>query len=181
MFQKRLKAGLVHVYTGEGKGKTTAALGQALRMIGRGYSVDMIQFLKGKKSGELYSSSKLEPCFKIYRLENIKKFFWTLEQEEKYALKKNIEEMYHWTQEIIKKEECDLLILDEIMGVITNQLIPVEKVCDLIQNKPKHMEMILTGRNAPQSIIDLADYVSDIKAVKHPFEKGIGAREGIEY
>lgn len=178
--EKKLDKGLVQVYTGDGKGKTTAALGQALRTVGRDYKVYMIQFLKGGDSGELHSVKQLYPDFQIFRFDKIKKFFWTLNDEEKAELKKKIDEAFDFAMKVIKEERCNMLILDEIMGVLSNKLLTVEQICQLIQEKPEHMELILTGRNVPQEIIELADYVSEIKMVKHPFQKGIHAREGIE-
>ncbi len=181
MAGKRLTQGLVHVYTGDGKGKTTAALGQALRTVGCGYKVCMVQFLKGGDSGELHSVEKLGPDFQIFRFDTAKKFFWTLNDEEKQDVQKKINKAFAFVEEVIQKESCDLLILDEVMGVLSNKLLTVEQVCHLIQCKPKHMELILTGRNVPQEIVELADYVSEMKMIKHPFQKGIGAREGIEH
>lgn len=178
--EKNLDKGLVQVYTGDGKGKTTAALGQALRTVGRGYKVYMIQFLKGGDSGELHSVKRLSPELQIFRFDKIKKFFWTLSEEEKADLKKRIDEAFAFAVKVMKEEECNVLILDEIMGVLSNKLLSVEQICQLIREKPDHMELILTGRNVPQEIIDLADYVSEIKMIKHPFQKGIHAREGIE-
>ncbi|MFZ5965603.1 MAG: cob(I)yrinic acid a,c-diamide adenosyltransferase [Bacillota bacterium] len=180
MLEKKLERGLVHVYTGDGKGKTTAAIGQAMRTIGRDYKVYMIQFLKGGDSGELHTAKKLFPQFQIFRFESIKKFFWTLNDDEKQELKRNIQEAFRFAQKIVKEEECNMLILDEIMGVLSNKLLTVEEVCQFIIQKPAHMELILTGRNVPQEIIDLADYVSEVKMIKHPYKQGIGAREGIE-
>ncbi|MBB6214610.1 cob(I)alamin adenosyltransferase [Anaerosolibacter carboniphilus] len=181
MAAKQLSQGLVHIYTGDGKGKTTAALGQALRTVGCGYRVFMVQFLKGGDSGELHSAEKLKPDFQIFRFDTAKKFFWTLNDEEKKEVKRNIDKAFAFVEEVIQKESCDLLILDEIMGVLSNKLLTVQQVCNLIEGKPKHMELILTGRNVPQEIVELADYVSEMKMIKHPFQKGIGAREGIEH
>ncbi|MEW9122151.1 MAG: cob(I)yrinic acid a,c-diamide adenosyltransferase [Thermotaleaceae bacterium] len=178
---KKLNKGLVQVYTGDGKGKTTAALGQALRTVGCGYKVYMIQFLKGGDSGELHSVEKLAPDFEIFRFDTVKKFFWKLDEVEKRELKKKIEEAFEFAKKAVKEEACNMLILDEIMGVLSNKILSVEEVCQLIKDKPEHMELILTGRNVPQEIADLADYVSEVKMIKHPFEKGIGAREGIEH
>lgn len=181
MLKKKLVRGLVQVYTGDGKGKTTAALGQGLRSVGQGYKVCMIQFLKGGDSGELHAITKFEENFQIHRFEKMKKFFWTLNDEEKLEVKRKTENAYAFAQEIIKNEACNILILDEIMGVLSNHLLSIGQVCDLIKSKPEHMELILTGRNVPDEIVDLADYVSEINMIKHPFQKGIGSREGIEH
>ncbi|WP_349239063.1 cob(I)yrinic acid a,c-diamide adenosyltransferase [Petroclostridium sp. X23] len=173
--------GLVHIYTGNGKGKTTAALGQGFRSAGRGLKVYMVQFLKTSETGELFSCEKLGECFKIFRFEKKRDFFWNLNEAEKRELKEEIALAFEFAKNSMKSGQCDLLILDEIMGALHNKLITESEVCELIRNKPAGIELILTGRNAPQSLIDLADYVSEIIPVKHPMEKGIGAREGIEY
>ncbi|MDK2798507.1 MAG: cob(I)alamin adenosyltransferase [Clostridiales bacterium] len=173
--------GLVQVYTGDGKGKTTAAIGQGFRSVGRGLKVYMIQFLKNSDTGELHSCEKLGEAFKIFRFEKKRGFFWTLNEKEKEELKNEVYKAFEFAKEVLENEKCDVLILDEIMGVLGNKIIKEQDVCDLIKNKPRHIELILTGRNAPQSIIDLANYVSEIVAIKHPIEQGIGARKGIEY
>ncbi|NLY43470.1 MAG: cob(I)yrinic acid a,c-diamide adenosyltransferase [Clostridiaceae bacterium] len=176
-----MKNGLVQVYTGDGKGKTTAAIGQGIRSAGRGLKVVMIQFLKSCDTGELHICNQLGDCFKIVRFEKKRGFFWTLNEKEIAELKTEVNKALEYAQEIMKKEECDVLILDEIMAVIHNNLIDERFICELIQKKPQSIELILTGRDAPKGIVDLADYVSEIIPVKHPMEKGISARKGIEY
>lgn len=176
-----LKKGLVHVYTGNGKGKTTAALGQGFRSAGRGLKVYMIQFLKSNNTGELHSCKQLGDCFKIFRFESKRDFFWKLSEEEKQELKNEVHQAFEFIKQAVCESKCDVLIMDEILGAINNNLIEAQQVCELIRSKPEHLELILTGRNAPECIIELADYVSQIEAVKHPMEQGIGAREGIEY
>ena len=177
----KLKNGFVQVYTGDGKGKTTAAVGLAVRAAGDGYKVIMVQFLKGGPTGELNSAKLLQPNFVIRRFEKPRGFFRTLNQEEKLELKKEIEEAYEFCISTLKEQGCDILILDEVMGALSNNLISNEQIEYLILLKPDNMELILTGRNAPQSIIDKADLVTEMKQVKHYFEKGVCARKGIEY
>lgn len=174
-----LKTGLVHVYTGDGKGKTTAALGQGLRSAGRGLKVCMVQFLKTNDTGELHACKQLGDRFEIFRFENKRDFFWKLSEQEKQALKDEVHQAFEFIMQAAG--QCDILIMDEILGAIHNNLIEVQQVCDFIRCKPHHLEVILTGRNAPACIIELADYVSEIACIKHPMEQGIAAREGIEY
>lgn len=176
-----MEKGLVQIYTGDGKGKTTAALGQGLRASGRGYRVVMIQFLKGRDSGEIESIAKLEPNFKVYRFDKSKKFFWNMNDIEKKELSEKIEEAMEFARETLEKNQCDILILDEIMGVINNKILHTEKVVNLIEEKPDNIEVILTGRNVPEELYEIADLITEMKMVKHPFEKGISAREGIEF
>ncbi len=173
--------GLVQVYTGDGKGKTTAALGQGLRSVGCGMTVYMVQFLKNGDTGELNSCEKLGEAFQIHRFESERDFFWNLNEEQKKELQIEVNHALAFVEEIMKKEKCDVLILDEVMGAIHNKLIDEEQICEVIRNKPEQMEVILTGRNVPDSIAELADYVSEIVPRKHPIDKGIGARKGIEY
>ncbi len=173
--------GLVQVYTGDGKGKTTAALGQGLRSVGCDMTVYIVQFLKSGDTGELHSCDKLGDCFQIFRFESERDFFWNLNEEQKKELKIEINHALVFVEETMKEEKCDVLILDEIMGAIHNKLIDEEQICEFIRNKPEHMELILTGRNVPDSIAELADYVSEIIPRKHPIDNGIGARRGIEY
>ena len=173
--------GLVQIYTGNGKGKTTAALGQGFRSAGRGLKVYMIQFLKSADSGELHSAEKLEDAFKIFRFESKRDFFWKLNDEQKNELKKEIGQAFDFAKAVMERKECDVLILDEIMGTVNNKLIEEQELCNFIKNKHPSIELIMTGRNAPESVIALADYVSEINAMKHPMEQGIAAREGIEF
>ena len=176
----KLEKGLVQVYTGNGKGKTTAALGQGLRSCGRGLKVYMVQFLKGGDTGELHSVEKLQPLFKIFRFERERGFFWTLTEKEKTELKEDIDRGFDFIKNVVKNNECDVLIIDELLGVLGNKLLHTDEVVELIKTKPDTMEIIITGRNAPQEIIEAADLVTEMKEVKHYFRNGIPAREGIE-
>lgn len=176
-----INEGLVQVYTGDGKGKTTAALGLGMRAAGNDFKVIMVQFLKGDFTGELNSVKKLQPNFQIIRFEKKRGFFWTLTEEEKLELKKEIENAFGFCIEVEKENKCDVLILDEIMGVLINKLLTEEDIIKLIDLKPRNMELVLTGRNVPERILERADLVTEMKAVKHYFNKGISARKGIEY
>lgn len=177
----RLEKGYVQVYTGNGKGKTTAAVGQAVRSAGNGLKVYMLQFLKTDPTGELEIAKLLGDKFQIFRFESKKGFFWTLKDEEKAVLKEEVNRAYNFAMEVIKNNSCDVFILDEIMGILSNKLLTEEQVVELIDNKPSNMELILTGRNVPASIIDKADLVTEMKEIKHYMKKGVYSREGIEY
>lgn len=176
-----LKHGLVQVYTGNGKGKTTAALGQAMRSTGRGLTVYMVQFLKSSDTGELHMVKKLYPEFQVFRFEKPRGFFWTLDQEEKQELKGEINNAFEFCRKVMSNSECDVLILDEIMGVLQNGLLTVSEVLELINQKPQNMELILTGRDAPLEIVNAADLVTEMREIKHYFSKGVPQRKGIEY
>jgi len=176
-----MRTGYVQVYTGDGKGKTTAALGQGLRAAGRGLKVIMIQFLKGTETGELEAVKKLSPNFHIIRFAESKKFFWQLTEEEKEQLREKTQEEIQKLDEFMKDNSCDVLILDEIMAAIHNGLVSTEQVCRIIDGKPKGMELILTGRDVPQEIAARADLITEMRQIKHYMDKGVSARKGIEY
>jgi len=177
----KLNNGYVQIYTGDGKGKTTAALGLALRAVGNGYTVFMVQFLKSSKTGEIESIKKLAPFFNIFRFEKKRGFFWTLKDEEKIELKEEVQKAYEFCKEALKEEKCDILIMDEVMGALSNKLISEEQLLELIKIKPDNIELILTGRNAPKAIVDKANLVTEMKDVKHYFNEGVPSREGIEF
>lgn len=176
----KLERGLVQVYTGDGKGKTTAALGQGLRSCGRGLKVCMVQFLKSGDTGELHSVEKLHPLFEIIRFEKERGFFWTLTEQQKKELKEDIDRGFEFIKSVLAREYCDVLIIDELMGVLGNKLLEVSEVVELLKSKPASMEIIITGRNVPKEIIDAADLVTEMKEIKHYFRNGVPAREGIE-
>lgn len=168
----------MQVYTGEGKGKTTAAFGLALRAIGRGLKVYIIQFIKGGFDyGELYIVDKL-PNLKLKAFGRGKFVTTKPAQKEDIQL---AEEALALAQKVVKSGDYDIVILDEINVALELKLIETRKVVELIENKPKHVELVLTGRYAPEKIVEIADLVTEMKEIKHPFNKGYGARKGIEY
>ena len=175
-----MEKGYVQVYTGDGKGKTTAALGLGLRAAGGGFKVIMFQFLKGAPSGELDSAPMLGGKFEIIRLAETKKFFGAMNESEKAELKERLYQEMDQVRQVLREGSCDILILDEIMAVLHASLLTVPEVCGLIEARPPGMELVLTGRNAPQEIIDRADLVTEMRPVKHYMDKGVPARRGIE-
>ncbi len=177
----KLKNGYVQIYTGNGKGKTTAAVGLAVRAAGNEYNVFMVQFLKGSKTGELESAKKLAPYFNIFRFEKKRGFFWTLNAEEKIELKEEIQTAYEFCMQALKEQKCDILIMDEVMGALKNDLISEEQLIKLIDNKPNNIELILTGRDVPKAILDKANLITEMKDIKHYFNEGVPSREGIEF
>lgn len=176
-----LNKGYVQIYTGNGKGKTTAAVGLGVRAAGDGFNVYMVQFLKGGSTGELNSIKKLEPNFKLFRFEKPRGFFWTLTNEEKEELKNEIGEAFNFCYTAAKEKKCDVLIMDEIMGAISNKLVTEDDVIELINNKDENVEIILTGRNVPEKLAGNANLITEMKDIKHYFNEGVPARKGIEY
>jgi cob(I)alamin adenosyltransferase len=175
------QTGLIHIYTGDGKGKTTAALGLGLRAAGRGFKVLLVQFLKGRDTGELAVLQRLGLEFVVRRNPESKKFIKDLTLEERRAVQTAVAALWKEAVAAALHGDCDLLILDEIMAAVHSCLVSLDAVETFLQQKPPGLEVVLTGRNAPRQLVKLADYVSEVKAVKHPYEQGISARKGIEY
>ena len=173
--------GYIHIYMGDGKGKTTCALGLAFRSIGAGFKVMMVQFLKNWHTSELDSINLLGDKFEIFRIESKKDFTYNLHEEELKLLKEEIKIELNKTKEFISSGDYDLIILDEVLGAIQGGFIDESEIIEIMKNKPMNLELILTGRNASEDIIDNADLVSRIDKVKHYYDNGILARVGIEY
>lgn len=173
--------GLVHIYTGNGKGKTSAAVGLGARACGRGLKVLMVQFLKGTETGEMFTIKKLEPDFVLYRGTPLKKFTWEMSCEELETARNIQNEIFDFVEKAVINETWDLIILDEVMAAVNAKFLEKGKVINFIKNKPSNLELVLTGRDSPIEFIELADYVSEIVSVKHPMDKGIYARKGIEF
>ena len=168
--------GFIQVYTGNGKGKTTAALGLALRSHGAGKKIFIGQFIKGKHYSELDAIKNCLPNIELkqYGLD----CFIVNEPEEKdfIAAQKGLEEM----KEIILSGKYDLVIMDELNIALYYKLFDIETVINILKSKQKHVEIVITGRYAHESILEIADLVTEMKEVKHYFTKGIDARSGIE-
>ncbi len=178
MTEPRLEKGLVQVYTGDGKGKTSAAFGSALRAIGRGLKVYVIQFIKGGFDyGELYIVEKI-PNLKLAAFGRGRFVTEVSPHEEDVKLAR---EAFELAEKVVQSGEYDMVILDEINVALNLKLVKVNEALQLIKSKPKHVELILTGRYAPQKIIEIADLVTEMKEIKHPFTQGVKPRKGIEY
>jgi cob(I)alamin adenosyltransferase len=168
--------GYVHVYTGNGKGKTTAAIGLAVRAAGAGLKVYFCQFLKGQNSSEINALNRFKDLIEIKQSGN-DSFITGLPSESDVTVAINgFEDALH----AIMSGVYSLVILDEINYAIYLNLIKLQSVVQLIKNKPSHVEIVLTGRNASKEIIEIADLVSEIKEIKHYFKKGVLARKGFE-
>lgn len=174
----KLDKGLVQVYTGDGKGKSSAAFGLALRAIGRGLKVYIVQFIKGGFDyGELYIIDKLPNL-------TLKAFGRGKFVTEKPPAKMDVDfaqEALALAEKVVASGEYDIVILDEINVALSLKLIELERVMKIVKNKPKHVELILTGRYAPDEVVEAADLVTEMREVKHPYSKGFQARKGIEY
>ncbi len=173
--------GLTIVYTGKGKGKTTAALGIALRATGYGKKICMIQFIKGSwHYGEMDSSKRLEPEFEMVAIG--KGFVGIIDDKSsKEDHEKVAKEAIRISNEKIQSGKYDIVILDEINYAVNLKLISVEEVLNIIQSKPKEMDLILTGNYAKDEVIKVADLVTEMREIKHPFQQGIKAKKGIDF
>ena len=172
-----LEQGCVQVYTGNGKGKTTAALGLALRAVGRGLKVCMFQFIKGGgRYGEHLAAEKLAPLLTIIQSGRPG---W-VNTKEITEDRRIAQEALTQVRELLTSGEFDLFICDEINGAVGFGLIDIEQVLELIRNKPEKTELVLTGRNADERIIEAADLVTEMCDIKHYYKAGIPARIGIE-
>ena len=170
---------MIHIYCGDGKGKTTAALGLSLRAAGSGMKVVIVQFLKNHKTSEL-NLLQTTPNITILRGKEGRTFSFSMTDEEKEKSQQLHSENLHAGIALIESGNCDMLVLDEAIGAYERDLLDKQLLRNLVEQKPEHLELVLTGRNPEQWMIDCADYVSEIKKVKHPFDKGIKARIGIE-
>jgi len=184
----RESLGLVHVITGDGKGKTTSSLGIAVRAVGSNLRVHMIQFLKSGFTGEIHSAKKLGFDIEQFGVDAIKQkqlgefkdmtgtFVFNPDIKEKEAA------LLGWehAKNTIKSGKYDVVILDEINCVLAKELVPLHEVLEIVKNHGK-VEIVMTGRDAPKELIDAADYVNIVQGIKHPWQKGIVARKGIEY
>ena len=167
--------GLVHLYCGDGKGKTTAAMGLALRALGQGMQVVVVQFLKNGTSGELEPLKKLGAA--VYSGQPGAKFTFHMNAEEKaQATKENNARLAEALQ-----QPCDLLILDEICAARNSGMVDEALAKQAVLERPQHREVVLTGRNPEAWMVEAADYITEMQPRRHPYEQGIPARKGIEF
>ena len=167
--------GLVHVYTGNGKGKSTAALGLAMRAAGQGLKVAFIQFIKGEPCGEHFFVKQYNP-FEIIQISVGDSF-----KKSKKQLSQEAQQTLDYAEQEILSGKYELVILDEIFVAINQGLITTKQLLELLDSKPVSVELVLTGRNAPPEIVQRADLVTEMLMIKHPFTEGTSARRGIEY
>ena len=175
------RVGLIVVNTGDGKGKTTAALGTALRACGHGLKVVMIQFIKGPwKSGEQISAGRLAPEFELIKAgKGFYKIMGDRLPEEVH--REAAEEGFRLAEEKLLSGEYDLVILDEINNAVSDGLLGLDQVLSLVDRKPPQVHLILTGRNAHERLIERAHLVTEMREIKHPYRQGLLAQKGIDF
>ncbi|RJQ46713.1 MAG: cob(I)yrinic acid a,c-diamide adenosyltransferase [Gaiellales bacterium] len=173
---------LVHLYTGNGKGKTTAALGLALRALGRDRKVAVVQFLKRTKvkTGEVIFAEKTDYPLTIMQF-GASRFATREEKEEAEQSGETVEKGWRVARELVLKGEHDLVVLDEVTHVVKSGKVPLAELIGLIRDKAETVELVITGRYAPPELAAVCDYITEMKEIKHPFKSGIRAREGTEF
>jgi cob(I)alamin adenosyltransferase len=174
-----MQEGLTEIYTGNGKGKTTAAFGLALRALGRNKRVTIFQFLKpsSSPSGEVIALKRLYPELEIIQ-GGRKRFIIGKPEEEDIILAKNLLKKIILA---VSSGEYDIVIVDEVFPAYYSRVISIDDIKEIIGKKSSRTELVLTGRDAPEEIIEYADLVTEMREIKHPYTNGIKAREGIEY
>ncbi len=170
--------GLVHIYCGDGKGKTTASVGLAVRAAGSGKKVIFTQFFKNGSSGEIGVLKQIANIETMHCPTNHGLFF-RMNDEEKAQAKEDYTKLLHAVLEV--SPSYDLLILDEVISACNHGIIPESLLAEFLRQKPDSLEVVLTGRNPSDRLLALADYVTEMRKVKHPFDCGISARKGIEF
>ncbi|RJR38317.1 MAG: cob(I)yrinic acid a,c-diamide adenosyltransferase [Deltaproteobacteria bacterium] len=178
MAKERLSKGMIQVYTGDGKGKTTCALGLSLRAAGQGFRVFMIQFLKGRETGEAQAAARLAPEMTLRYFGRPGLVNLRSPAPEDLAL---VKEAWALARQVITAGEHDLVVLDEINLVLTYNLVPLDEVLQALRTRPSWVEVVLTGRQAPPELVELADLVTEMRPVKHYYQAGVKSRRGIEW
>ena len=169
--------GCVHIYCGDGKGKTTCSMGLSIRAAGNGKKVLLHQFLKDNSSSERYVIDKI-PNITVVPGKKMDKFTFQMNEEEKALLHEQNDAMF---ERLVKEAAAyDMLVLDESVYAMSMGLLTEEKVIDFLKNRPEKLEVVLTGRNPSEALKEQADYISEICKIKHPFDEGLGSRQGIE-
>ena len=164
---------MIHIYFGDGKGKTTAAIGLGVRAAGDGWKVCMVEFLKTSPTGELDGLQSL-PGFSVHRFEHPHGFLQTMTSEEKQQLTQDMEAAVSFAEQV----HCDMLILDEVLDAVALGLVQEERLLTLCRD---NQEVILTGHSLPEKTAAEADYITEMKKHRHPFDRGVMARKGVEY
>lgn len=171
-------SGLIHLYCGDGKGKTTAALGLALRAAGAGKQVVFTQFFKDGSSSEMKPLAAL-PGVRVFHADTVRGFYRNMTPSQREQAGKDYTALFRQVTQAA--QEADLLILDEIVSACNRGVVPEKLVTDFLREKPARLEVVLTGRNPSAALLELADYVTEMRKLRHPFDRGIGARKGIEF
>ncbi len=175
-----MEKGKVHIYCGDGKGKTTAAAGLAARMAGNGYNVAAVQFLKAGEAAEFKLLGLSEKVAVVKGPEKMK-FIFQMSDEEKRKTAQLCDELFKEAVKLAEKNNARLLVMDEVLDAVETGMLDEKHLYDFLRNRPKPLEVVLTGRKPSEQIAKIADYITEMKKLRHPYEKGEAARIGIEY
>lgn len=171
-------AGLIHLYCGDGKGKTSAAVGLAVRASGAGKQVVFTQFFKDGSSSEIESLKRL-PGIRTIHANTVKGFYHAMTPEQREQAREDYTALFRQVTDAAR--DADLLILDEIVSACNRGVVPETLVTDFLRCKPQQLEVVLTGRDPSPALTELADYITEMRKLRHPFDRGIPARKGIEF
>ena len=169
---------MLHIYCGDGKGKTTCAMGLAIRAAGHGRKVVVAQFLKGGNSGERVVLEGLSNVNCLPVPETMK-FTFAMNEQEKAESRAQMTASFALAAEASR--ESDLLVLDELCAAITTGMVPLDQVLAFLDSRPENLEVVITGRDPAPALLERADYVTEMRKIKHPFDQGVSAREGVEW
>ncbi len=161
-----METGLIQIYCGDGRGKTTAAIGQAIRAASQGKTVTIIQFLKGRNDEEISFIKRLEPEIKLFRFEKSNEFYDQLSQTQQSEEVMNIRNGINFARKVVQTGGCEVLILDELLGLLDNKIITMEDIREITEHKSEDMELIFTGRSINDEIMEIADSVSKVETLK---------------
>lgn len=170
-------AGLIHLYCGDGKGKTTAAVGLAVRASGAGKQVIFTQFFKDGSSSEVESLKFLG--IRTFHARTVKGFYRSMNEQQRQQARQDYTALFR--QVTAAAQDADLLILDEIVSACNRGVVPEELVVDFLRGKPDQLEVVLTGREPSPALMELADYITEMRKLRHPYDRGTAARKGVEY
>ena len=171
-------AGLIHLYCGDGKGKTSAAVGLAVRASGAGKRVIFTQFFKDGSSSEIESLKRL-PGIRTIHAQTVKGFYHAMTPEQRVQAREDYTALFR--QVTAAAAEADLLILDEIVSACNRGVVPEGEVLEFLRGRPEGLEVVLTGRDPSAGLQSMADYITEMRKLRHPFDRGIAARKGVEY
>ena len=171
---------MLHIYCGDGKGKTTCAFGLALRAAGRGRKVVIAQFLKSGDSGEREAIARV-PGVTLLEVPEQVKFTFMMNDQEKAEASARMKETLKRLSGLVKAGDCGLVVLEECCAAVSTGLLPLADVLAFLDSAPEDLEIVITGRDPDPALVERADYITEMKKIRHPFDKGVAARKGIEW
>ena len=173
--------GKIHVYCGDGKGKTTAAMGLSVRSLGHGWNVVLSQFLKGANSGELKVLRTLEGCHVVEAPCATIKFVFQMSEEEKAECRAMVQQHFRNTVAAVEATGAKLLVMDEVLDAVSLGMLDDAELAAFLQNRPEDLEVVMTGRAPTPCVEPLCDYITRMTKIRHPFDEGLNARVGVEF